>query len=599
MMLALLLLSPAADAPKRPNILWLTCEDISCNLGCYGDRDAVTPRLDAFARQGTLYANAFSIAGVCAPSRSCLITGIYPSTLGSQYMRCKAELPKGITTFTVPLRKAGYYCTNNVKTDYNFTAPKEAWDDSSRKAHYRGRGKGQPFFAVFNNVVTHESRIRTPEAAFKRDTARLAPGQRHDPAKVAVPPYHPDVPAVRRDWARYHDLITAMDKWAGDKLDELDKAGLADDTIVFFYSDHGAGLPRGKRWLYDTGMKVPLLVRFGKNFAHLAPTRAGATTKRLASFVDFGPTVLSLAGVAVPAPMQGVPFLGKAAGKPREAVFGIRDRMDERNDCSRAVRDARWKYIRNYQWWKPWAQPLNYMELMPTMAAWRKLKAAGNLEGGPALWMRDRKLFEELYDLAADPHELNNLAGDKKHEGDLRRLRGLHLDWYKRTRDLGLMPEALVWGRSKEQTRYEMGQDPKAFPSARLREAAERIAHKPDLAALRSLLADEDAAVRWWGATGLGLSRADGAKEALTKALAGEKSATVRVALAAALSRLDVLREGLKDKIPWVRHAAMLALDEMGPKAAPARKEIEAALKDANPYVGRVAEHWLKGKGKE
>lgn len=598
---AVLLAGPLAAEGKRPNILWLTCEDSSCNLGCYGDPDAVTPNLDRLARDGVRYSHAFSVAGVCAPSRSGLITGMYPTTLGSQYMRCNVKLPPQVTGFPAHLRAAGYYCSNNVKQDYNFVAPKDVWDESSRKAHYRNRPAGRPFFAVFNNVVTHESQIRTGEPAFRKNTARLTASQRHDPLKIRIPPFHPDVPEVRRDWARDFDLITAVDYWVGDMLAELDAAGLADDTIVFFYSDHGVGLPRGKRWLYDTGMHVPLLVRFGKNVAHLAPSRPGTTTDRLVSFVDFGPTVLSLAGVRPAAPMQGVPFLGSFAAAPREVVFGIRDRMDERNDCTRAVRDGRYKYIRNYQWFRPWAQTLEYMELMPTMRVWRRLQAEGKLTGPVALWMRPTKPFEELYDTQTDPYELTNLAAAPEHRGTLQRLRKQHLDWMRETRDLGLLPEAEVEARSAGRSRYELGRDAKAFPQARLLEAAETLTATEPVPALLKLLADPDSAVRWWGATGLGV-RGQGhaeAETALTAALR-DRSANVRVAAADALRRLGqregvlpVLTAALRDDNPWVRHAAALALDEMGTAAAPAKAALQAARKDSNNYVVRVVEHTL------
>ncbi|MGL4554589.1 MAG: sulfatase-like hydrolase/transferase [Gemmataceae bacterium] len=600
MILMLLLL---AGAEARPNVLWLTCEDMSPSLGCYGDPDAVTPNLDAFAKAAVRYTHAFSVAGVCAPSRSCLITGMYPTTLGSQYMRCRARLPLGVTAFTVPLRAAGYYCTNNVKQDYNLDETPGAWDESSNKAHWRNRGAGQRFFAVFNSVVTHESQIRAAEGAYRKNTARLTDAQRHDPAKVRVPPFHPDCPESRKDWARYHDNVTAMDHWFGDRLAELEKAGLADDTVVFFYSDHGVGLPRGKRWLYDTGMRVPLMVRFGKNVARLAPSGPGTVTDRLVSFVDFGPTAISLAGVPVPKQMQGEPFLGKAAAGPREAVYGHRDRMDERNDTTRAVRERRFKYIRNYQWFRPWAQPLAYMELMPTTRAWRGLHADGKLTADAAKWMAATKPFEELYDTDADPHELKNLAGDPRHAADLDRLRGRHLEWYRSTRDLGLMPEAEVEARAKGRTRFEMGRDPKAYDGERYREAAEAVARRASAAELRALLKDPDAAVRWWGATGVGaLGRAE-AEDGLRAALK-DSSGAVRVAAALSLHQLgkgggvEPLVTALKDVNPWVRHAAALALDELGEKARPAKAALGAAKGDPNEYVVRAVTHALAVLGR-
>ncbi|NQT53943.1 sulfatase, partial [bacterium] len=283
------------EAP-RPNILWLTCEDISPDLGCYGVDYARTPRLDALAKEGVRYTHAYGITGVCAPNRSCLVTGVYPSSLGSHGMRSATRLPARIKCFPEYLRRAGYYCTNNSKTDYNFPVPRTAWNESSRTAHWRRRKPGQPFFSVFNFTACHESQIRAPEKRYQANTRRLTPDQRHDPAKAPVPPFHPDTPEVRRDWARYHDNITALDYWVADRLKELADAGLADDTIVFFFSDHGAGMPGVKKWVWDAGLRVPFIVRFPAKRAPAAPGKPGTASDRLVSFVDFAPTVLSLAG---------------------------------------------------------------------------------------------------------------------------------------------------------------------------------------------------------------------------------------------------------------------------------------------------------------
>ena len=238
-----------AHPPTRPNILWITTEDMSPDLGCYGDSEARTPNLDRFASEGARFSNAFSISGVCAPSRSALITGMYPTSIGTHHMRSKGVPPPDVKCFTEYLLAAGYYCSNNVKTDYNFDPPLTAWDESSRKAHWRGRAEGQPFFSVINFTVTHESRIRAEPERFARLTAALTPEDRHDPAKAQLPPYYPDDPIVRRDWANYYDLITAMDYKVGELLAQLEEDGLADNTIVFFYGDHGRGLPRAKRWI--------------------------------------------------------------------------------------------------------------------------------------------------------------------------------------------------------------------------------------------------------------------------------------------------------------------------------------------------------------
>ncbi|MCH5374871.1 MAG: sulfatase, partial [Planctomycetes bacterium] len=262
--------APSSDG-DRPNVLWITTEDLSPVLGCCGDEYAVTPNLDRFAQQGVRYTHAFAMASVCTPARSCLITGVYSSSLGTQHLRGEQPLASSVHCYPEFLRQAGYYCTNNVKEDYNFTTPKAAWDESSNKAHWRNRRPGQPFFAIFNLMTTHQSRIRFSESDFAELTSRIEPGQRHDPALAPLPPYYPDTPVVRRDVARLYDLVTAMDLQVQDLLDQLQEDGLADDTIVFFYSDHGTGMPRHKRWLYDSGTRVPLIIRFPKKYQHLAP----------------------------------------------------------------------------------------------------------------------------------------------------------------------------------------------------------------------------------------------------------------------------------------------------------------------------------------
>ncbi|MCX7887301.1 MAG: sulfatase, partial [Verrucomicrobiae bacterium] len=397
----------------KPNILWLTAEDISPNLGCYGDTYAVTPNLDGLAQQGVRYTQAFGITGVCAPNRSCLITGVYPSRLGTHHMRTTVTLPDEVKCFTEYLRAAGYYCSNNAKTDYNFPVPPNAWDDCSRTAHYKNRKPGQPFFAVFNHEVTHESQIRAPQEQYLRNTARLTPEQRHDPAKAPVPPFHPDTQEVRRDWARYYDNITALDHQIGDKLRELEEAGLADDTIVFFFSDNGAGMPGLKKWVWEGGLRVPLIIRFPKKWQHLAPARPGSTCDQLVSFVDFAPTVLSLAGLKPPPHFQGTAFLGQHAGPPRQFIYAMRDRMAERYDCVRVVRNAEYQYIRNFQPHLSWSQFVSYTEAMPTMQLWRRAAEAGTLYGPPARYFLPHKPIEEFYDTNADPHQIHNLADDR------------------------------------------------------------------------------------------------------------------------------------------------------------------------------------------
>ncbi|MBI1898873.1 MAG: sulfatase-like hydrolase/transferase [Acidobacteria bacterium] len=446
-------------AQSRPNVLWISCEDTSPDLGCYGDAYASTPNLDRLAAQGARFSNAFSTYGVCAPSRSSIITGMYPATIGTQHMRSQGVPPPYVKCFPEYLRAAGYYCTNNVKTDYNFAAPATAWDESSNRAHWRNRASGQPFFSVFNLTVSHESQIRAPRDQFERQTAVLAPGQRHDPEKAQVPPYYPHTPVVRRDWANYYDLVSAVDYQAGRYLKELEDAGLADHTIVFFWGDHGRGLPRAKRWVYDSGIHVPLIVRWPGGL------QPGSVRDQLVSLMDLGPTVLNLAGVHVPKYMQGQPFLGPNLPPARRYVFAARDRMDETYDIIRAVRDKQYKYIRNYQPCKPYAQYIDYMDQMPTLREWRHLHAQGKLKGPQQNFFAPEKPVEELYDATRDPHEVNNLAGNPEYSGTLKRLRAAHEKFMKDTGDLALLPEDQLKERMRPGGRWSEAATPSITPA--------------------------------------------------------------------------------------------------------------------------------------
>ncbi len=582
----------------RPNILWITCEDISPNLGCYGDRYARTPVLDRLASQGVRYSDAYAITGVCAPNRSCLITGMYPSTIGSHDMRSTTRLPDAVRCFPEYLRNAGYYCTNNVKTDYNFAVPKAAWDESSRKAHWRNRPEGRPFFSVFNFTVCHESQIRQPDKSFFQNTSRLTPDQRHDPARVSVPSFHPDTPESRQDWARYHDLITAMDYQAGDVLRQLEEDGLADETIIIFFSDHGAGMPGCKKWVWESGLHVPLIVRFPEKYRRWSPGEPGTVCDRLVSFVDFAPTVLSLAGVPVPAVMQGEAFLGPQAVEPRQYVYAIRDRMAERYDTVRVVRDRRYQYIRNYMPHRTWSQFVSYTEEMPTMKVWRRLAEAGKLNEIQTRYFLPTKPIEELYDTAADPHQIRNLAGESEHQETLQRMRQESIAWMKQTRDLGLLPEYEMHRRAEGRTPYDVAHDRQANPLDRLLEAAS-LANRMDPACisdLAGLLTADDAATRYWGAVGLVAlgEKAAPAVEPLRQAIRDD-SPNVRIAAAEALcqiGRVDeampALTEGLTHETPMIRLRAMNVLDRLGEAARPAASAMRAA---AMPKTGHVGDY--------
>lgn len=451
-------LPPGAGLPQleRPNILWVSAEDMGPRLGAYGDPVARTPNIDALASRGTRYTRAFTTAGVCSPSRAAIITGMHQVSIGAHHMRTLSGAPFApppapysvvpphyVKTFTEYLRAAGYYTTNNVKEDYQFETPITAWDESSDTAHWRGRpDPDQPFFAVFNFTITHESRIwPDPQAAFRQlglpdAFAPPAPGPLvTDPEAVTVPPYYPDTPVVRRDIAQLYDNIAAMDGQVGEILAQLEQDGLADNTIVFFWSDHGDGLPRHKRWVYDSGLHVPLIVR--------TPGQAASVDDQLISFLDLAPTVLSLAGIEPAAHMQGRAVLGVYAGNkpPREHVFAARDRFDEQYDMVRAVRDTRYKYIRNYRPEKPYVLWMAYANVMPTMQELYRLHAKDALDPAQQLWLRDGRPQHELYDTEADPHEINNLAYDAAHKERLAAMQQELDAWMLRAGDMGLVSE--------------------------------------------------------------------------------------------------------------------------------------------------------------
>jgi uncharacterized sulfatase len=420
----------------RPNILWITVEDMSPDLPMYGDDTAHTPRLEKLAAEGRTYTRAFAPSPVCSTSRSSIITGMYNTTIGAHHHRSSVELPDKVHCFTEHLRAAGYYCTNNVKTDYNFPMPENAWDESSKRAHWRNRSDpSQPFFSVFNFTTTHESKFMLDDDKFEEVIKDVPADRRVTTETVKLPPYIPDTPVTRADWARMYNTISQMDIEVGAILDELAADGYATNTIVMYYSDHGRGLPRGKRWLYDSGLQVPLIVRWPGH------VEAGTKDEPLVSLLDMAPTVLSLAGVEVPDVMQGRIFMGDQKQSAPECLFFTRDRMDETHDMSRAVRDDRYKYIKNFYPERPYDQPINYLERNPTMQEMRRLDKAGKLSGPQALYFQGKKPAEEFYDTQADPHEINNLADDPQHAERLKKMRIALEQWQKTTGDKGLEPE--------------------------------------------------------------------------------------------------------------------------------------------------------------
>ena len=520
--------SAGATAAELPNILWVTSEDNGPHLGCYGDDYAVSPNLDALASKSLLYTRASSNAPVCAPARTTVISGIYPPATGAPHMRSNAPLPAEIKMFPAYLRQLGYYTTNKSKEDYNLEKSDDVWDESSNKAHWKNRAAGQPFFAVFNSTISHESKIRNK----MEDELRI-----HDPAKVRVPAYHPDTPEVRKDWAQYYDRITQMDEEIGKWLKEVEDAGLSDNTIIVYWGDHGSGMPRNKRWPYNSGLHVPFLLHVPEKFKELAPAEysAGGKSDRMVSFVDLAPTMLSLAGIEPKDFMQGLAFAGEFEAEGGDYSYGFRGRMDERYDLVRTVLGKRYVYLRHYMPHRIYGQYIDYMFQTPTTKVWHQMYHDGKLnEAQSHFW--EKKPTEELYDLETDPDEVNNLVGSAGHEEVLNKMRAAHIAWETKIRDLSFLPEAEIHKRSKGSTPYEMGQDPAQYDvDAAFRAAQLATSQKAeDIPAIIELLGDKDLAVRYWGATGLLIQEKAGVEAGYAALLAALEDECPSVAIVAA-----------------------------------------------------------------
>lgn len=590
-------LGDGAFGSERPNILWITSEDNSPYLGCYGDPNALTPHLDRLAAEGVRYRHAFANAPVCSTTRSTLITGMYATSLGVQHHRSRVRIPAAFKLYPEPLRAAGYYCTNNSKTDYNLKSPGQPWDESSTRAHYRKRAPDQPFFAIFNIGSSHESRVATKpgKTAF-----------RIRPERISLPPYHPDTPAIRRDWANYYDQVTLMDSEVGALLAELEREGLADDTIVFYCSDHGGALPGGKRNIHDSGTRIPFIVRFPGKWRHLAPATPGAWVDRLIGLVDVPPTFFSLCHVPIPSHYEGVPFLGDAR-KPEPAfVYLYRDRMGERHDAARAIRDAEFRYVRNYAPHRPWGQHCQYaFDLQPSMRSWFAEFAAGRCDETQSSYWRRRRP-EELYRIDGDPHEGRNLAGDPAYAARLAAMRATLRAQVIRSRDTGFIPEGMFDRLAGSGSLYEYAQSD-AYPIEDIVLLAEKAAsfevkYLPDL---REALASRHPVIRYWAATGCLVLREKAAPvRAGLRRLLDDEWPDIRIVAAEALGwhgeferSLTTLAAASRHSEPTVVLAALNAMDYLREAGVPLARvqSIVRGLKLANPAV-RIQEYLLSLK---
>lgn len=585
----------------RPNILWITSEDNGQELGCYGDRYAITPNLDKLASRSLKYRTCWSNAPVCAPARTTIISGMYATSLGAHHMRSGVTLPEEIKLYPQLLRETGYYTTNHTKTDYNFDGEGGGWHDSGRTAHWRNRpSKTTPFFSVFNFTISHESKIRSKPHKLK-----------HDPALAPLPAYHPDTPEVHRDWAQYYDKVTEMDTQVGSLLEQLAADNLTDSTIILYYGDHGSGMPRSKRWPFDSGLRVPLLLHVPEQFSDLAPSnyQAGGSSDRLVSFVDLAPTALNLAGAEQPAYMQGSPFAGKEIQPGPNYLFGFRGRMDERIDMVRSCTDGRYVYMRHFYPERPYLKHVDYMFQTETTRVWKQLFDKGQLNEAQSKFWKTKPV-EELFDLEQDPSEVENLAGTEKHTAKLKEMREVLRNWMTNSLDLGVMPEA-------EMHRLSAPLSPRAFAEKNQNKVKQWINLSFDSLEsgkhsgnLERLAKTGDSVERFWAARGLSqVTPTTDTLKTLT-ALIDDESPSVAIAACDALIQIGTKQQSklATDKLIDLANvettghfAAIAALNVIDTKSPLSGEQI-AKLKQlprslASPptrvgkYVGKLIDH--------
>jgi len=489
-----------------PNILWLTSEDNNIQwVGCYGNEFAETPNIDGLAEEGFRYTHCYANAPVCAPQRCTWITGINALSMGTHPMRSRNEIPHDTIRYYPDFMKdAGYFVSNGRKTDYNIGGRRDndCWDvmdihvDGKNVINWDTLSGNQPFFKIINFVTSHESR------AFGDIENTIK-----DPADANLRAYHPDVPDMRKNYAKYQDAVTRMDAEIGDALAKLEELGLAENTIVIYCSDHGGVLPRSKRYLFATGIHTPLVIRIPEKYKHLYPAdNPGETVDRIVSFVDMPKTWLSLIGAEVPEYMQGDVFLGDQADEEKEYHFAFRGRMDERNENARAVYDKDFVYIRNYMPYVPWVQHLRYLWNMKATQAWETYLNEGNGSIEKTKFFFPKLYTEEFYSLKDDWDNINNLVDDPQYAEKIEGMRKALRSWQLDIHDSGLLPESEMVKRAADNdlTIFEMVRDPELYNLPELLDAAD-LAMEQDasnLDRLRMLLEDEDSGIRYWAMTG-------------------------------------------------------------------------------------------------
>lgn len=579
-----------------PNILWITAEDIGPAFGCFGDEDATTPNIDQLAEKGIVYTNVYATAPICAPARSSLITGIHSTSLGSQHLRSEVRIPDFIKTLPELMREGGYYCTNNSKTDYNFDATGR-WDENSNKAHWRNRPVGKPFFSVFNYGITHEGNSNS----YNEDLLKSL-DKRHDLEEVKLPPYYPNTPEMRSIWARIYDLITVFDQQVGEHVRQLKEDGLMDETIIFVFADHGFGMPRYKRWLYKTGLQVPLVVYVPEKYKTWFKENYQSTDDALISFIDFAPTVLDLANVEQPDKMQGISFISKNFDE-REFIYGSRSRADDVYDVSRCITDGDYIYIHNFMPYKPYIQDaVIFSDRKRSFAELHRLRKIDSINNESKKFYAPKPVTE-LYDLKNDPHELNNISGNPEYADIEKKMAEALKSFILESRDVGFLHESEMMIRSVGTTPYEMAAADSTYNLPEILNAA-YIVGDQDISneKMESLLRDPDSGVRFWGVNAWMASK-DRLKynAEMLVPLLKDPSPAVAILSAEALigfnqkneEALHVLSSYLQDDRPKVVLDAAISLRRIGKAAKPLLPFIENDIQQYYGDKGAGYSDWL------
>ena len=580
---------------EKPNIIWLNVEDLSPMLGAYGDENATTPNLDQLAKEGVLFTNAYATAPICAPSRSAMVTGLHATSLGTQHLRSELKRPDHVKAIQEYMQGAGYFTSNYGKTDYNFDPAGffDYWEQDLAPWRARKEDDKRPFFSFFVFGITHEGSGNNLDR-YQKAVKDLPKALFHNPNQAKVPPYYPDTPELRELWAHYYDCATAMDRMVGEVIQNLKDDGLYQNTIIIFYSDHGNGLPRYKRWLNNSGLHVPFIVYVPEKFNNLVNQEPGSKNHDLVNFADLAPTTLSLAGEPIPDHMQGIPFMGNKIGEARKYMVAARSRADNMYEVSRSLRDERYIYIRHYMPHMPYIQP-GYIFSDKKLSFKYLRQARSTMELPPAsekMW--HPKPIEELYDLKNDPKELNNLADNPEYQDKKEELKNAMHQIILSNRDAGFLFEPEMMMRGAASTVYEMAQDSSQYDLPNVLAAAEMVG----VASLEETflkLADDDSGVRFWALMNLRSMGEDAsvAIEDIKKRLSDE-SPSVAILAAETLCLLDqcgdetikVLSNYLQDDRPWVALMAARSTELIGEKAKPLVPVLQQVLEKNKSLPG-------------